>query len=181
MPKHKDLLMTPSQIRNRLRRRVGRAEEELANLMEHDPRYKPLDQWDYEELCKGVPRNRKGNFQGQAYRPAWLTAPIQEEIRRRLRIKATADLSSHIKAAIEVMTRIMMDPDEKSSIRMDAAKFIIEQVLGKATQHMDIAVGDKVKDALASALVLEDGSPAHPVLELESSEYTVEEEDDDDD
>ena len=60
-------------IRNRLRRGKNR-EEDIALYAEHSHYFKPVHDWDMEELAHGRPRGKTGGFQGRA--PGWLTADI---------------------------------------------------------------------------------------------------------
>jgi hypothetical protein len=159
----------PKQVRNRLRRSHRATSQDFDVLREVDPRWgKPFEQWDYEELARGRPRAKNGSFAGAT--PAWVTPQVAAESRRRLRERAFSEIAAHVGAAVQVMRSIMDDPDEDSRVRLDAAKFIIEQVVGKARVPLDIDTSDKVKAMLASALILPSGEAAHPVIDGDFSE-----------
>jgi hypothetical protein len=164
----------PQQIRNRLRRGAAKSDADLEMLMQNDSRWRPVEDWDYEELAHGRPRTKLGDFRGIT--PKWITPHVAAEARRRLRERAFAELSGHIGAALEVMRAIMDDPNEDSRIRLDAAKFVVEQVLGKAKVSVDLESSNQVKTMLAAALILPSGEPAHPVIQ---GDYIVEEDEED--
>src|SRR5688572_29031807 len=58
-------VMTKKQIRARARRGRKITERELELL------YKPMDEWDEEELARGRPRAADGTFRGKS--PSWIT------------------------------------------------------------------------------------------------------------
>lgn len=144
----------------------------LANLV------KPVTEWDLEELARGRPRDKDGHFRGRT--PTWITPALRSEAARRLKVEAMSYLSGHVDDAIKVLVDLMKNsPDEK--IQMDAAKFVIEHVIGKATAKVDIEVGNGVRELLADRVVtrdLETGAlvDAHPVIDLMADEWS----DDDD-
>lgn len=166
----------PEQIRKRLRRavKVEKLERDYAMLAAHpDTHHKPLDEWDYEELARGRPRNSDGSFGGRV--PAWITVKVQMEAKERLRKRAYGDLASHTNTAVKVLVDLMTDTDVDRRTRLDAAKYLLDQVLGKAKVFAELEGKLDVQAFVAEALVLDDGSPAHPVIE-----GTVVEEDGDD-
>lgn len=105
---------------------------------------KPLDQWDLEELARGKPRNKHGTFSGKA--PAWITPVVVQEIRRRLLETSYAELASHVGVAIKSLVNILTDdsvdadgnPIVSASLKLQAAKYIIDQTMGKAPQTIDV-------------------------------------------
>ncbi len=64
--------------------------------------YKPVSEWDLEELGRGRPRNRNGSFAGGSA-PKWLTPAIEAERRRRLKEAAHDALMAHTDAAMRVL------------------------------------------------------------------------------
>lgn len=105
---------------------------------------KPLDQWDLEELAKGKPRNQYGNFAGKA--PAWITPHVVQEIRRRLLETSYSELASHVGVAIQSLVNLLTDdstdedgnPLVSPALKLQAAKYIIDQTMGKAPQTVDV-------------------------------------------
>lgn len=169
---------TPERARARLRARDQRNAADIAILANHR---KPLEEWDTEELARGRPRDQNGNFTGAT--PKWITPALVLEAKRRLQLRAFGDLSMAVGDAVKAVHKIIKstDIDENgrplvsTRDRLDAAKFVIEMVLGKAKQRVDIEAGDTLRAMLASALVMPDGSP---VIEGESWESTGDDNDD---
>ena len=139
--------------------------------------YKPVSEWDNEELARGKPRNSQGSFSGSA--PSWLSEAIQAEARKRLKETTFSALMAHSEALMKVLVGLATDPETPASVRADVGKFVYEQLLGKARQRMtidaELSPREKTMSALASAIVLPDGLPQDAPLVLEG-EYT---EDDD--
>lgn len=154
----KGRMLTPKQIRARARRRGARmnlmTDEERAHLYK-----KPVEQWDLQELAKGRPKNSKGHFSGQA--PKWITADIHE----RAMDKYTAAVKSHMRSttvdALGLLNELIgsQDVDDKgkpivpASVKLDAAKFLIEHVIGKPTQVIQNDVSVKLQAILGQVMV----------------------------
>jgi len=150
-------LLTEKQIRARARRRMKRNEamsqEELEWL------YKPIEEWDLEELARGRPRGKNGKFTGPA--PKWITRDIHE----RAMEKYTAALKTNMRAttvdAMEMIQELITneDVDEKGKpivppgTKLEAAKFLIEHVVGKPTQRIENDVSVKLQGILGQVMV----------------------------
>ena len=153
----------PRQVRNRLRRNGSKVEQDMAVLIEVGyAGFKPVSEWDYEELQRGKPRNADGVFKGR--RPTWITPIIQAEIGRRLKSETLMNLNKHTASAVHVLVEFLSNSDEPH-LRFKAAQLILEYVVGKPEQKVNIEGNLKLEAMLASALVLDDGSPAHPVID----------------
>lgn len=180
----------PSQIRRRLRRTTGntpekraRLERDLAIMQEADPRYKPIEEWDWEELARGRPRDKEGKFRGAA--PSWLDNKLREEAKRRLKERVHDALNVYARQALRVLQRTMIDESVDIKIRLDTAKFVIEHVIGKATVKQEIKA--EGIGFIARALVMEDPEdpghmiPAHPTAargQVIDGEWSEEDDDD---
>ena len=176
-------VLTPKQIRARARRAQKITEGELATL------YKPLDEWDAEELARGRPRAKDGSFKGKA--PAFIDRALHEQIINRFTEVVKLEMQGHTVKALKILEKILDDDseDEKGrpnvppSTKLDATKFLIEHVLGKPKQRVEQDISVKLQGILATAMV-------NPSLSNEGTfELTQgyveadswEEEDDDDD
>jgi hypothetical protein len=184
------LSQDPKQIRVRLRRaakgnakRDGRMERDIQMLY-----HKPIEDWDIEELARGRPRNAAGNFGGRP--PAWITPTIQKEAKRRLLEETFGTLAGHAHTAIKTIVKLMTstEVDEKGKPIVDArtqlaaAQFVIENIVGKPKAVMELQAEDFTRQALAGAIVLDDGDPQdHLVIEGDIVEEEPEEEEFDDD
>jgi hypothetical protein len=178
-PKDESKLSTkPEQVRRRLRRaaankknasdgRIGRDMEKLYR--------KPIEQWDNEELARGRPRNRAGDFRGIA--PTWITPEIHAEAKRRLVRNTFGTMAPYLQNAIKVVADLMMSeevdmngkPIVDARTRLAAATFFIENFIGKPTAHVEVSATENVVHAaLVPAIVLDDGDDqSHLVLEGE--------------
>jgi hypothetical protein len=184
MPTNTNLSTKPEHVRKRIRRANKTTR---ANMLMLANERKPLEEWDLEELARGRPRDKDGSFRGAT--PKWITPVIVEESKRRLHIQALATMGSMVGDAIQVVHRIMMNDDVDDNgkpivdtkTRLQAAMFIIEHVMGKPKQRVDVETGSMWKSMLAGALKIQtdDGDyvDAHPVIDLADEEWT----DDDDD
>ena len=136
----------PSQMRIRIRRKAGRADAEI----EHYCRVvynKPVEEWDWEELAKGRPRNAQGKFQGAP--PKWITPHLLREARRRLVEGVYGELGVQSKYALETLNRLLTDGEVDDKVALDAAKFVINHIIGNPKAIVSIDASDEVKQFLA--------------------------------
>lgn len=182
MPTNYPLSDDPRAVRQRMRRRNRTTEADMRLLASAR---KPLEDWDLEELARGRPRDADGHFRGAP--PKWITPVVTMEAKRRLGIRALEDLGSMVGAAIGVVYDMMMNQDlyddgrpiVDSKTRLQCAFFIIDHVLGKPKQRVEMS-GEEAgfKNMLAKALMMRDEGgrmiPAHPVVDLTADEWTDE-------
>lgn len=152
--------LTPKQIRARARRaqkKGGMAYADELSLL-----HKPIEEWDNEELARGRPRASDGTFKGKA--PEWIHRAIHEQAVDKFKELVKQDLSVHTLTAITTVKWILEcdDLDEKdkpvvpASTKLDAAKFLIEQLLGKPKQEVKADISVKLQGILAAATVTGD-------------------------
>lgn len=152
--------MTPKQIRARARRNGGMENlsqgEKLAMLK------KPIEEWDLEELAAGRPKNKNGGFSGAP--PAWVTRDIHEKSIEIFKERMRSDMRSVTVKAMDVLANLLDDDevDDKgkplvpASTKADVAKFLIEHLLGKATQPVEMDISVKLQGILGAVLVQPD-------------------------
>jgi hypothetical protein len=150
-------LLTDKQIRARLRRRVKRMEmlpdDEFASL------YKPVEEWDLEELARGRPRNRNGRFTGP--RPKWITREVHEKAMQELTRQVRAGMHAIVPDALKQLHKLVNDEqlDERgkpivpASTKADIAKFLLEHVVGKPTQRVETDLSVKLQGILGAVMV----------------------------
>lgn len=144
--------------------------------------YKPIEEWDWEELSKGRPKGADGRFTGR--KPEWITPAVQGEIKRRMQVLTEAELMSHAASAIKVLVELMKDSDVDdfgkpavpASVRVDAAKYILNHVIGTPKARVELESSNPLRELMGEVLVNPDGEPSHIVIE-----GSVVEEDDEDD
>jgi len=184
-PKDPEKLSTkPEQIRRRLRRTVGteKYNEDLELYYQHTG-FKRVEDWDIEELAHGKPRNKNGGFQGG--RPKWLSPEIVREARRRLIDETQALIGEQVTLAMQTIVDLIQseEVDDKgrpivdARTKLDAAKFILEHIKGKATAVVEIEAGDFTRRMIASAIVLDDGEAQDEPVVLEGDFEVLESDD----
>jgi hypothetical protein len=142
--------------------------------------YKPIDEWDMEELARGRPRNKSGTFTGPS--PSWLTPLIIKQAKDRLRVLTRDEIAVFSSDATRVLHKLMvsdeLDDDGKpivsASVKLNAAQYLLDQTIGKATNPVEVTGNVQLQHLFASVVVNPDGSEAHPVIDGQ----VVEEEDD---
>lgn len=146
-------VMSPKQIRARARRKMEIGQAELAAL------YKPLEEWDHEELARGRPRAKDGTFKGKA--PMFIDRVLHEQIIRKFEEVVKSEMNNHTVAALELIGKVLADDetDEKgrpivpASTKLDAAKFLIEHVIGKPKQRVETDISVKLQGLLGTVMV----------------------------
>lgn len=170
----------PAAVKRRLRQGSRDIERDLNMLYE-----KPVEEWDFEELQKGRPRNENGSF-NRGRRPTWITPAVIQQVRVRLKEMTRDDLSQHVGAALSCLGELMQDdtcddngrPNTPANVKLQAATYVLDQVIGKPTQATEVRVNTTLDGMLARVMVNPDGTDAHPIIEGTWSE--AEEEGDDD-
>jgi hypothetical protein len=176
-------VMTPKQIRARARRRGGfdTPEDKMALLT------KPIEEWDLEELARGRPKDKNGQFRGGA--PKWITREIHEKALEAFKSKVRSDMRSLTVKSLDVLEE-MLDSDEvddkgkplvPAGTKVDIAKFLIEHLIGKPTQPIQADISLKLQGILGAVLVQpgQDGGFVPSASHRGIIEGTVEEEDED--
>jgi hypothetical protein len=185
----KPAVINPKQLRARARRKDRRGESTAAEVA---LLYKPIDQWDIEELARGMPRMHNGNWPAQA--PAWINRNLAEEATKRFQRELKAKIHTISLDAINLLQSLMQNnrkdakgkPIVPPSTKADIAKWLVEHVVGKATQHIEADVGVKLQGVLAASIVMPGQLPAQAPVHVESiivpaSTAQIEDSDDDDD
>lgn len=152
-------LLTEKQIRARIRRRRAREEKASEQEIEHLYGHKSIEDWDLEELSRGRPRNKNGNFSGR--KPGWVTREIHEKAMERFAEMVKNDMNSITVKALKFMADAIEndDVDEKgkpivaASTKADLSKFLIEHVVGKPTQRVEQDVSVKLQGILGQVMV----------------------------
>jgi hypothetical protein len=152
-----DLLLTQKRIRARQRRAVRRGEslppEETALV------WKPVEEWDFEEVARGRPRAANGTFAG---RPAHtMSREIHERAMERFKALVRTNMNVSTIDAVSVINQILTneDTDDKgkpvvpAGTKLDAAKFLLEHVVGKAVQPTTSDISIKLQGILGMAMV----------------------------
>lgn len=184
--------MQPKQLRARARRKARRGESTSAEVTLLYGR--SIQQWDIEELAKGMPRNADGSW--PAMKPEWLTRALEEEAQKRFRDMMVGRINMTSVEAIDLIQSLMKNnrkdakgkPIVPPSTKAELAKWVLEHVVGKPTQRVETEVGVKLQGVLAHAIVMPGQLPAMgvlpefaPVIQPASTAELEDRDDDDDD
>lgn len=178
------LTNSKKQIKARAKRTGGwdsLTEREQAIL-----RGKPMEEWDLQELAKGRPRDKNGNFTGAS--PKWVTRDMHERSLELFKKAIRTDMQSHTIRALEVISDVMDDescddkgkPNVNASTKVDVAKFLIEHLMGKPTQPIQSDISIRLQGVLGASLVMPSeltaiGSSGTPTYRASSSHRDVDE------
>lgn len=143
------------KIRRQLRKQARR-EEELDKAIVAG---KPIEDWDPEELARGRPRDKNGHFAGRS--PQWITREIHEKAIRMFQDHTQKEIRSLVPTALETLQWIL-DSDEAdkrgrplvpASTKLAAAQLVVEHVIGKPRQPVDMDISVKLTAILANVMV----------------------------
>jgi hypothetical protein len=189
-------VMTRKQIRTRVRRALKKGRR--PDPADAAALFKPIEDWDMEELAKGRPRAIDGTFSGRP--PQFVTRELHELAMDRFKGMVKAGMRHQTITALDVVTQILMSeevdhrgkPIVPASTKLDAAKFLIEHQVGKAVQPIQADVSVKLQALLGVAMVNPDansdtgysmphmGTRGMAVIEGEVIDDQIDPEDDDD-
>lgn len=156
-------VISRTQINARIKRRRRRQGEKTTyqeyELAEKYAHRKPLEEWDSEELARGRPRNKNGSFSGP--KPAFVTMAVHEEAVEKFAQVIKTEMSVATISAVEQLNSILQNeetdyrgkPIVSASTKLDAAKFLIEHLVGKPKQRIESDVSIKLQNILGSVIV----------------------------
>ena len=164
-----EVLDTPRQIRARARRKIASGERltDAEFLALYD---KPVEEWDLEELSRGRPKDKNGKFTGRA--PSkYAQAEIRERVDTLFKQKVRGSMNETTVKALSLLSSLIEndDIDHKgkplvaASTKLDAAKFLVEHLLGKPTQRTETDISVKLSGMLASVMVSPEMSLPDPL------------------
>jgi len=104
--------------------------------------YITVDDLDDEELIRGQCRNRNGWF-STSNKNSQISKPVYDKMVSRLFDRAQEKMRENLLQAIDVLAEISQGDAFEASDRANASKFLIERVLGKTTEKIDLTVGAK--------------------------------------
>lgn len=153
----------PAAVKERLR-----AGNDILEDMQEDAEVfygKPIAEWDFEELQHGKPRNKYGKLDNKGKTPSWMTPVLMAEAQRRLKQMTRDQLGHYAGAAIGVMAELMSQ-SRVDMVRFNAAKYILDQIIGMPTQRVEVEEGASAAEFMADFLIELDGRQ-HRVIEGE--------------
>ena len=157
------LILTRDRLNRRLkkrrRRQGGKTTYKEYELAEKYANRKPISEWDSEELARGRPRNKDGSFSGP--KPAYVTMAIHEEAVEQFTKVIKTEMGVATIHAMEQLNNILKNeetdyrgkPLVSASTKLDAAKFLVEHLVGKPKQRIESDVSVKLQSILGSVIV----------------------------
>jgi hypothetical protein len=173
----------PKQVRNRIRRKHKKWQNDV-DIYINEIYQKPITEWDVEELAHGRPRSKNGSFQGKV--PRWITPAVQQEAKRRLLHQTFGSLAGHMTSAVkcigQLITSTEVDDNGKPLVdartKLAASIFVIENIMGKPKAVVEVNGADLVQQALAAAIILDDGGEQDEQIVLDGEWEETDQEDD---
>jgi hypothetical protein len=156
------------QIRQRARRKLRKLTPEEQEVLWG----KDIHSWDLEELARGRPRDKKGQFKGAA--PGFISRQMHEEIIARFETIVREEMNGHTVDALKLLGKVLNDekvdnkgrPLVPASTKVDVAKFLIEHIIGKPKQRVESDISIKLQGILGHAI-------ANPVLDAAEGTYQL--------
>jgi hypothetical protein len=127
-----------------------------------------LTTWSDEELLRGQRRDRNGRWSGRP--PTIVPKAIHDELVRRKMGQAHDLLRDNVVRATEVLVEIATDHETDAAVRVKAAVVILDRVLGKAPERVELSVEPPWAAALRGALVSADSVELVPAIDVRSYE-----------
>lgn len=160
-------LMTGKQVRSRARRKLVKGKK----LSDEDFEAwagKPVDEWDLEELAHGRPRDARGGFRGRP--PKYMPRAVHERIAERFKLLVRDQMNMNAVSAIGVISNLLNEDsvDDKgkpivpAGTKLDAAKWLVEHVIGKPVQPTQTDVSVKLQGILGAVMVQPTLDASHP-------------------
>lgn len=150
-------VMTPKRARARARRAVAKGKNMPQEVM--DTLWKPIEDWDMEELARGRPRAADGSFRGS--KPAYITRELHETAMENFKSMVRSEMNGSTVDAIMVLNNLLNNdetdnkgrPTVTAATKADIAKWLVEHVLGKAVQPTTTDISAKLQLILGAAMV----------------------------
>lgn len=157
-------LLTPRQIRARARRQAAKTSKKarhqpVMSEVEFEALYKPIDDWDLEELARGRPRGSDGTFKGR--KPGWITREVHERAMEQFQLSLKMEMSTQSITALDTLRYILdnEDTDDRgkplvpASVKLQATTFLLEHQVGKPKQQIQQDISVKLQGILGAVMV----------------------------
>jgi hypothetical protein len=166
-------LLTPKQIRARARRKASKTSKRaqrqgIMSEQEFEALYKPIEDWDLEELARGRPRGVDGTFRGR--KPGWITREVHEKAMEMFIETTKASMGALTPTALDSIRYVLENEevDERgkpivpASAKNQASMFILEHVVGKPKQQVTQDISVKLQGILGAVMVNPNDALAPP-------------------
>lgn len=96
-----------------------------------------IEELDNEELARGYPRASDGTFRGRP--PQIIPTAVHNRMRKELFERAEVQLKKDLPDAAAFMSKVIANEEVDIKTRLDAAKWLIERVMGKNPTQIQIS------------------------------------------
>ena len=110
-----------------------------------------LSAWSDEELMRGQRRDLGGHWRGRP--PTVVPRAVHDELVRRKMSAAHDLLRDNVVSAVQVLINVANDNSAEPGVRLKAASLILDRVLGKASERVQISVEPAWAVALRGAVI----------------------------
>lgn len=132
-----------------------------------------LSTWDEEELRRGTRRSADGSFRGR--KPTVVPKALHDELYRRTIEHAQELFRKSLPDAIKTVVALATDPTVDASVRLNAAKFAVERVMGKAPQQINLTAEKPLWERFMASVVIDRELPAPADAEIIDAEVVEDE------
>jgi hypothetical protein len=133
-----------------------------------------ITQWDDEELIRGRPRDKRGNFTGKA--PILVSPMLHRELTRRRFSRAFDLLAASLVDASQMLRAVVNDKNADVAHRIRAAEVIFDRVVGKPKESVSLDITGASRpeqpwqQLIMSAIVANEGQaralPPDPIIDV---------------
>lgn len=110
-----------------------------------------LSEWDDEELRRGRKRDKHGGWMGKD--PVVVPKVLHDELVKRTITKANATMLENLQVAVEMLTTIVSGTDVEPKDKLTAIRMIMDRVMGKDPQKIEVGVEAKWQVAIQAGIV----------------------------
>lgn len=111
---------------------IGKANMAILNGTED------LSLWDEEELLRGQRKSRNGKFHGRP--PTVVPKAVHDELVRRQMEQAVIEMRESLVPAVKLLRQVVEDEEADYGYRIRAAQLIIERLMGKTPERVQLSV-----------------------------------------
>jgi len=140
-------------------KRKGKRSKELMSDLEFHILYKPVNEWDLEELAAGRPRDKNGGFRGP--KPQWITREVHERAMEQFVTAIKQEMNKLSPDAVKTIAYLLQNekldargrPIVGAPVKLQASQFLIEHLVGKPTQRVEQDISVKLQAILGDVMV----------------------------
>jgi hypothetical protein len=112
-----------------------------------------LTLWSEEELIRGQKKGKNGRWTGR--KPKVVPTAVHHELTRRRMGQAYELMREDLVAAVQVLGDIVKDTEASNRDRLRAAELIMDRVLGKATERVEVKLAPEPWEQLVVSSIVD--------------------------